>query len=149
MTGGPVTSCGVRRRAASCAGVLLAAVLGLTACGQQPPRTAAADVGNPAADEAQADDRGDVRLGVGEAKPRLWCPRDERSLMIADFAVGARGAPTPQAAVGRSSLEAGEHMVVSSSGVRVWLVRADGTAREEVHLTHLRGWFLHMRTSCV
>ena len=89
-----------------------------------------------------------VRLAAGAEKPRLTCPTAERSLMIADYAVGARGAATPEDAVGMASLEEGEHMAVSASGRRVWLVRADGTARQEIHLTHLRGWILHMRESC-
>jgi hypothetical protein len=69
--------------------------------------------------------------------------------MIADFAMGAKGAATPQEAVGLSSLEDGERMVVSSQGSRVWILRPDGTAREAIHLTHVRGWVLHMREACV
>lgn len=147
MSGGSLTSSVRRRSASSGCGVLLAAVLGLTACGAQAPRSVATDVTGPEG-VVHEQDSNVVRLAPGAQKPRLWCPGDERSLMIADFAVGARGAPTPEAAVGRAGLEGGEHMVISPSGSRVWLVRADGTAREEVHLTHLRGWFLHMRESC-
>jgi hypothetical protein len=89
-----------------------------------------------------------VRLDPEAEKPRLRCPTAERSLMIADFAVASRGAASPHQAVGLSSLKVGERMVVSATGSRVWILRADGTAREQIHLTHLRGWLLHMRESC-
>ena len=142
-----------RRHALASVGVALAAVLGVTGCGQQAPATSvvASTGGTTTGDDEVVPDPQPrvVRLAAGDERPRLSCPTEERSLMIADFAVGARGAATPQEAVGLSSLEAGERMVVSASGTRVWILRADGTAREDVHLTHLRGWLLHMREACV
>jgi hypothetical protein len=154
----PQTALGVpTRRHRSRAGVaaVLAAVLGLAACGQQASTSVAADVaGGGTTDSSKAAPAPDttdprvVRLDPGAGKPRLRCPTDERSLMIADFAVGSRGAATPQRAVGLSRLEDGERMVVSPTGSRVWILRADGTAREEIHLMRMRGWLLHMRESC-
>lgn len=136
------------RRLISGAGVLPAVVLVLTACGQQAPTSLAADAGGSRPVTTAAEEPQVVRLAPGDDKPSLTCPRGQRSLMIADFAVGLKGAPRPEDAAGRSSLEKGEHMVVSSSGAKVWILRADGTAREAIHLTHLRGWFLHMREAC-
>jgi hypothetical protein len=135
-------------RLISVVGVVLAAVLGLTACGQQAPTSVAADIGGSRPRETGAGEAQVVRLAPGDDTPRLTCPTGERSLMIADFAFGARGAPTPEDAVGPTSLGAGEQLVVSSSGSRVWILRPDGTAREAIHLTHRRGWILHMRESC-
>jgi hypothetical protein len=143
-----------RRRVPVTIGIVLAAGLAVTGCGQQTSVGAAADT--PTASTSTDGDTVTkspeqsrvVRLDAGDERPRLVCPSDERSMMIADFAVGARGAATPQKAVGLSSLEAGERMVVSPPGTRVWIVRPDGTAREENHLTHLRGWLLHMRETC-
>jgi hypothetical protein len=131
--------------------VALAAVLTLTACGQQTAAsvaTTARKAGETAAVDRPTSDARVVRLGAGDAKPRLRCPTGERSVMIADFAVGAKGARTPERAAGLSSLKAGEQMVVSASGTRVWILRTDGTARQTMHLTKLRGWLLHMRESC-
>ena len=137
-----------RRRLWSVAGVLPAVVLVLTACGQQASTSLAADAGRSRPVTTAGEEPQVVRLAPGDAKPSLTCPTGQRSLMIADFAVGPKGAPTPEEAAGRSSLEEGEQMVVSSSGSQVWILRADGTAREAIHLTHLRGWFLHMREAC-
>ncbi len=152
MRGDPATPGPARRRhALAASGVALAAVLGVTGCGQQAPATSVvASTGGSTTgdDEVVRDPPRVVRLGAGDERPRLSCPTDERSLIVADFAVGARGAATPQEAVGLSSLESGERMVVSASGTRVWILRADGTAREDVHLMHLRGWLLHLREAC-
>jgi hypothetical protein len=150
VTPDPVTAPGARWRLAG-VGVFLAAVLGLTACGQQTPSSVAAHVAGGGTTKTGGDmTKSDlvVRLAVGEDKPRLRCPTDARSLMIADFAMGAKGAASPEEAVGLWSLEHGEHMVVSPPGTRAWIVRGDGTAREEIHLLRMRGWVLHMRKSC-
>jgi len=128
--------------------VLLAVVLGLTSCGQQTSRSVAGDVSGSVRGDTATQDPQVVRLAQRDERPRLTCTTDERSLMIADFAVGARGAATPEEAVGLTSLKPGERMVVSPTGSRVWILRADGTAREAIHLTRLRGWLLHMRESC-
>jgi hypothetical protein len=70
-------------------------------------------------------------------------------MMIADFAHGAPGAPTPQDAVGLDLLQAGEQMVLSRQGTTAWVVRPDGSVRVEVGLLrHDGGWLLHQRTFC-
>jgi hypothetical protein len=152
----PVTASGPagRRRVLAGFGLALAAVLGTTACGEQQPSSAAAQAAGGTA--GTADDAGTtsteslpvVRLDKGADKPRLRCSSDERSVMIADFAMGAKGEATPQDAVGLSSLEEGEQMVVGPGGTTVWILRSDGTAREEIDLIRSRGWLLHMREAC-
>lgn len=147
---GRATTSPVARPRRACTGVLLAAVLGLAACGEQTARSTAADAGGAGPVAAPTTDPVPqvVRLGRGDDKPRLRCPTGARSLMIADFAVGPRGAATPQDAVGLDSLRTDEHLVVSGTGQWVWLVGPDGSVRQQVHLTHLQGWFLHTRESC-
>ena len=124
-------------------------MLAVTGCGQQAPLatsagTSAGDAGAGAAEEPRF-----ARLAGGEPGPELTCPTDERVGMVADFIQGSKGAATPEKAVGLSSLKEGEHMVVGARGGTVWIVRADGTAREEIDLIRSKGWLLHMRESCV
>ena len=145
------------------AGVTLAlvAVLSLTSCGQQTPRsTGGGNEGQPSTgrDAGTADQPVDggvddaasrvVRLAAGSAAPRLVCPTGERSLMVADIVAGAKGAPTPEKAVGLAGLKEGEQLVVSARGAEAWVVRADGTARERIGLLDQRGWLVSERESC-
>ena len=143
----------------------LVAVLGVTGCGQQTPSSVsasaddarAAAAGSPSTSGSGSDDAGTpeegapavVRLAPGDPKPRLDCGRGARSTMVLDFAQGAKGAPTPEEAVGSRSVEDGEQLVVSRSGATAWVVGADGTARSEVDLLRQGGgWLVHQRTSC-
>ena len=144
--------------------LLLVAVLGATGCGAQTAESlsaggaevSGADTGPEQGARGEADseatgtsdDARVVRLQAGAAKPDLVCPTDERSMMIADFAHGAKGAATPEEAVGDGLVEAGEQLVVSASGATAWVLRPDGTARMEVGLIRHDGWLLHQRTSC-
>ncbi len=142
------------------AALLLVVVLGATGCGAQTTESLAGGGADASgADTASDQEAGDeaaagtsdtrvVRMQAGAAKPDLVCPTDERSLMIADFAHGAKGAATPEEAVGDGLVEAGEQLLVSASGARAWVLRPDGTARMEVGLIHHDGWLLHQRTSC-
>jgi hypothetical protein len=149
---------GARRRAVAGAGIALAAALGTAACGQQPADSVAAQASGETTSTDDSGDRGRgvsqsqsptvVRLGKDADNPRLSCPTGERSLMIADFAMGAKGAATPEDAVGLSSLEKGEQMVVSPRGTTAWILRADGTVREKIDLIRSDGWLLHMREAC-
>src|SRR5215213_6625701 len=111
-----------QHRAVVVAGVLLATVAGLTGCGQQAPSSVAAHAAGGGGTTKTGGDMTKsarvVRLAAGEDKPRLRCPTGARSLMIADFAMGAKGAANPEEAVELSSLAHGEHMVVSPPGTR-------------------------------
>ena len=132
---------------------LLLAVLSVAACGQQTPEpTAAGTSGDTEASGEAANDSGTaarvVRLSDGAERPRMVCPSGERAMMIADFVPGAKGAPTPEEAVGLSELDKGEQLVISASGARAWVLRADGTARERLGLLEQRGWLLSERESC-
>src|SRR5215218_6235852 len=133
MTPDPATAPGARRHSAVAgASIALAGVLALTACGQQTPSLVAAHPASSGTTKAGGDAPKSPRvvwLAAGEDKPRLRCPTGARSLMIADIVLGAEGAASPEEAVGLTSLEHGEHLVVSPQGTRAWIVRADGTAR--------------------
>ena len=144
-----------RALARALAGALAgAAVLAVAACGQQGAGAVTGGAGGGAGRGAaptstDADERAVVRLAARQAEPRLVCPGDDRSTMIADFAHGAEGAATPEEAVGLPGLvRSGEQLVIDARGTTAWVLRPDGTARMEIGLLHDDGWLLHQRTSC-
>ncbi len=138
-------------------GLLLAAVTGVTGCGQQTPDSATAGTSVAgAADAAEGvGGAGDApeaprvaRLTTGEAGPELTCATDERAGMIADFAPNAKGADTPEKALAREDLEDGESLLLNARGSKAWILRGDGTARAEIGLREVRGWVVSDRMSC-
>ncbi len=139
-------------RLLACA-LTVVALLGAAGCGEQEAASEAATrTAEVGAAGAEADTAGDdapvVRLGRGEDHPRVVCPTDERSTMIADFAHAAEGAATPEEAVGPGLARTREQLAISARGTTAWVLRPDGTARMEIGLLHENGWLLHTRTSC-
>ena len=138
-----------RRRSLAGLALVLSAVTGLTACGEQSSDSAPAATAAGAAQEAEdATTPGFSRLAAGADKPELTCESDERAGMIADHAQDAKGATTPEKALAEEELEEDEAVVVSASGRQAWVLRADGTARAEIRLREAGGWVVEQRTAC-
>lgn len=136
------------RRSLVGTGLVLAAVLAVTGCGQQAPQaastgTSAADSGPGAAEQPRFS-----RLASGEPGPGLTCPTDERVGMVADFVEGSRGASTPEKALAGQDLADGERVLLNARGSKAWVLRADGTARAVISLADVDGWVVDGRTAC-
>ena len=132
------------------AAVFLAAVL--SGCADDEPDSDESTTPPPASNVSPVPEPSPEYLPAGDLPDPLSLEdvggRTIAAKPFADFAVGAKGARTPERAAGVSSLKPGERMVVSVKGTRVWILRPDGTARETMHLTRMRGWLMHMRESC-
>ncbi len=88
-----------------------------------------------------------TRLGPGDPRPEIVCDGDERVGGTFDYAVGAKGDPTPEEAVERR-LAASESFVLTENGRTVWVLRSDGTAHTRLGLIHPKGWLVETTGGC-
>jgi hypothetical protein len=75
------------------------------------------------------------------------CEGDERAGGFFDFVAGAKGDPTPEAAIERR-LEKGESFVMTENGRTAWVLRSDGTAHTRLSLIHAKGWLVDASDGC-
>lgn len=105
-----------------------------------------ASCGSSQAEPASGPRPGTTVLAPGDRGPGLTCTGDERfssSQLIAEDAVGA---PSAKDAV--TEFATGESSLVSAAGYRAWILREDGTAREQLGLIKADGWFITETLGC-